>query len=241
MDKYQILKNIKNKEDRMIISNIIDKYEKNKKTGINTSTNFCDEKIISIINKTKIPYQSIKPHEYCNKEVIYFGNEENYITIYKIYGKFKHNEILGTLFSLGLDHYTIGDIIVEEDYFYLTNLTRLNNIIETGLYEINKTRIKKEIVNEIIVTKNRFAEFNIIVPSYRLDCIVSKLGCMGRNESQKYIEDGLVLLNYNEANYKRIVKKGDIISIRKNGKYIIDEELQKTKKDNIVLSIKKYN
>ena len=35
--------------------------------------------------------------------------------------------------------------------------------------------------------------------------------------------------------------KNDIISIRKVGKFIIGKEEKRTKKDNIVLSIKKYN
>ena len=38
-----------------------------------------------------------------------------------------------------------------------------------------------------------------------------------------------------------MVKENDIISIRKVGKFIIGKEEKRTKKDNIVLSIKKYN
>ena len=64
---------------------------------------------------------------------------------------------------------------------------------------------------------------------------------MGRNETIKYINNGLVLLNYNEISHKKMVKENDIISIRKVGKFIIGKEEKRTKKDNIVLSIKKYN
>ena len=42
MDKFQFLKNIKNKDDRVIISNVLDKYEKYNNTGIFTYTNFLD-------------------------------------------------------------------------------------------------------------------------------------------------------------------------------------------------------
>ena len=175
------------------------------------------------------------------KSIIYFGDYDNYVTIYKIDGKFSHNEILGTLFSLGLDHYTIGDIIVCDDCFFLTNLTRLNSLIENNLYEINNVRVFPKKVDNIIVTKERFTNFNIIVPSYRIDCIVSKLANMGRNETIKFINNGLVLINYNEISHKKMVKENDIISIRKVGKFIIGKEEKRTKKDNIVLSIKKYN
>lgn len=241
MDKFQFLKNIKNKDDRVIISNVLDKYEKYNNTGIFTYTNFLDEKIISMIKNLKIDYNIYKAHDYCEKSIIYFGDYDNYVTIYKIDGKFRHNEILGTLFSLGLDHYTIGDIIVCDDCFFLTNLTRLNSLIENNLYEINNVRVFPKKVDNIIVTKERFTNFNIIVPSYRIDCIVSKLANMGRNETLKFINNGLVLLNYNEISHKKMVKENDIISIRKVGKFIIGKEEKRTKKDNIVLSIKKYN
>ena len=153
MDKFQFLKNIKNKDDRVIISNVLDKYEKYNNTGIFTYTNFLDEKIVSMIKNLKIDYNIYKAHDYCEKSIIYFGNYDNYVTIYKIDGKFSHNEILGTLFSLGLDHYTIGDIIVCDDCFFLTNLTRLNSLIENNLYEINNVRVFPKKVDNIIVTK----------------------------------------------------------------------------------------
>jgi RNA-binding protein YlmH len=65
---------------------------------------------------------------------------------------------------------------------------------------------------------------------------------MGRYDSQKFIEDGLILLNYKECkNIKQTVFENDVVSIRKNGKYIILNTEKKTKKDNILLNVKKYN
>ena len=51
----------------------------------------------------------------------------------------------------------------------------------------------------------------------------------------------MVLLNYEEVkNLTKQVKIGDIISIRKVGKYLIDSVSKKSKKDNFILNIKKY-
>ena len=69
MDKFQFLKNIKNKDDRVIISNVLDKYEKYNNTGIFTYTNFLDEKIISMIKNLKIDYNIYKAHDYCEKSI----------------------------------------------------------------------------------------------------------------------------------------------------------------------------
>ena len=49
----------------------------------------------------------------------------------------KHSQILGTLFSLGLDDSLIGDIFVEDGYFYYTNLTRMNSFIENNLVQMD--------------------------------------------------------------------------------------------------------
>ena len=124
MDKYNILKNISSKEAKTIISNILDKYSKYEKTGLDTCSNFLDPKLYqiaaNILNSLKIKFNTFKTNERCEKVIIYFGEYKDYVTIFKIYvDNVEHRQILGTLFSFGLDNDTIGDIFVEDNYFYL--------------------------------------------------------------------------------------------------------------------------
>jgi RNA-binding protein YlmH len=246
INKGEILKRIMDKEDKIIVSNILDKYIKYNKTNISTYTNFLDQRRLKLVEDTlkylKIDYNIYINNDYLEKAIIYFGEYEDFITIYQIDGKFEHKDILGTLFSLGLDYDLIGDIVVEENYAYFTSLTRLNDLIDNNFNMIKNKYIKPKKVNEMIITKDKFNNFNIIISSMRLDCIVSKLANLGRNDAVKYINDGFVLLNYKECkNIKKQVFEGDIISIRKVGKFKIRNEEKKTKKDNILLNISKYN
>ena len=246
INKGEILKRIMDKEDKIIVSNILDKYIKYNKTNISTYTNFLDQRRLKLVEDTlkylKIDYNIYINNDYLEKAIIYFGEYEDFITIYQIDGKFEHKDILGTLFSLGLDYDLIGDIVVEENYVYFTSLTRLNDLIDNNFNMIKNKYIKPKKVNEMIITKDKFNNFNIIISSMRLDCIVSKLANLGRNDAVKYINDGFVLLNYKECkNIKKQVFEGDIISIRKVGKFKIRNEEKKTKKDNILLNISKYN
>ena len=246
INKGEILKRIMDKEDKIIVSNILDKYIKYNKTNISTYTNFLDQRRLKLVEDTlkylKIDYNIYINNDYLEKAIIYFGEYEDFITIYQIDGKFEHKDILGTLFSLGLDYDLIGDIAVEENYAYFTSLTRLNDLIDNNFNMIKNKYIKPKKVNEMIITKDKFNNFNIIISSMRLDCIVSKLANLGRNDAVKYINDGFVLLNYKECkNIKKQVFEGDIISIRKIGKFKIRNEEKKTKKDNILLNISKYN
>lgn len=246
INKGEILKRIMDKEDKIIVSNILDKYIKYNKTNISTYTNFLDQRRLKLVEDTlkylKIDYNIYINNDYLEKAIIYFGEYEDFITIYQIDGKFEHKDILGTLFSLGLNYDLIGDIVVEENYAYFTSLTRLNDLIDNNFNMIKNKYIKPKKVNEMIITKDKFNNFNIIISSMRLDCIVSKLANLGRNDAVKYINDGFVLLNYKECkNIKKQVFEDDIISIRKVGKFKIRNEEKKTKKDNILLNISKYN
>lgn len=247
INKDNILKRIIKKEDKILVNNVIDKYLKYEKTGINTYTNFLDLRQYKLIEKIlkheKISFNMYKACEECEKLLIYFGNYEDYVTIYSFKNSdIKHKDVLGTLFSIGYDIDTIGDIFINEDNIYITNLSRLNNFLENSLYSIKNKRVKLEKVNEIILKDDRFISLKIVIPSYRLDVIVSKLAHLSRNDSIKIINNNMVLLNYEEVtNNSRIVNIGDIISIRKVGKFIINKELLVSKKDNYLVEIKKYN
>ena len=135
----------------------------------------------------------------------------------------------------------IGDIIVEDGYFYLTNLTRMNRYIEDNLIMIKNEIIELEKVDEIILKKEHFISSNILVSSMRLDNITSKIISKSRSIVDKMLIDKEILLNYEEIRNDSIgLKEGDILSIRKYGKYKIGKIKGYTKKNSIILEIIKY-
>ena len=235
------------KESKILIGSIVDKYKKYNKTGINTYSNFLNLKdlklVTSYLNHQKIKYNIYRPYDFLEKSIIMFGDYDNYITIYKgkISDKITHSNILGTLFSLGLENDMIGDIIVEDGYFYLTNLTRMNRYIEDNLIMIKNEIIELEKVDEIILKKEHFISSNILVSSMRLDNITSKIISKSRSIVDKMLIDKEILLNYEEIRNDSIgLKEGDILSIRKYGKYKIGKIKGYTKKNSIILEIIKY-
>lgn len=246
INKEEIIKKTINKSDKILVSNVLDKYIKNIKTGLDTYTNFLDLReynlIVNILRRYKIIYKIYKPIPECEKTIVYFGNYNNYVSIYKINIKeVEHKDVLGILFSIGFNYDTIGDIFIEDNHFYITNLTKLNQYLEINLTMIKNKRIELKKVDSIELTKERFSSFNIVIPSYRIDVIVSKLAHISRNDSLTYLKNKLIFVNYEEVtNSSKFINKGDIISIRKVGKFIISDELSKSKKDNILLEVKKY-
>ena len=240
-----MLDNFFNKEDKILLANILDKYNKYKKNNIATYTNFINDiKLVNIekyLKGNKIEYNIYKPG--IDKSIIYFGEYDNYITIYKanINSDIKHSDILGKLFSLGIDKDLIGDIIVEDGYFYYTNLTRLNSFLEKELTTIKNYPIKLEKVDEIILNNDHTKTFEIITSSMRLDNVVSKIMGTSRSKALDYIKDKMILYNLMEVkNESLILKENDIISIRKYGKYKIGKQINTSKKNNIILEVIKY-
>ena len=160
---------------------------------------------------------------------------------YLIPDKINHSNILGTLFSLGISDDIIGDIIVEDGYFYYTNLTRMNAFLEDNFTRVSNYPIKLVKIDELVLNKEHFKEFNVLVSSMRLDNVVSKVVNKSRRQIDEMIDNKEILLNYEEIkNGNMILKEEDVLSIRRNGKYKVIGVDGITKRNNIVLKLVKY-
>lgn len=235
------------KQDKILRDNVLDKYYSYLSNKRKTSTNFFNsfdiDKITRFLDNKNIEYGVYDKYPFLEKKIIYFGEYDNYITIFKAKksDKIKHSNILGTLFSLGLTDDVIGDIIVMDDYFYLTTLTRLSSFIKNNLTIINGERIELLEETDIVLNKDRFLKMKLLVSSMRVDTIVSKITNTNRLKVNSMIKDNIILANYNTVKSSSLIlKNNDILSIRKYGKYIIKNIIGTTKKNNLVLEIEKY-
>ncbi len=235
------------KQDKILRDNVLDKYYSYLSNKRKISTNFFNsfdiDKITRFLDNKNIEYGVYDKYPFLEKKIIYFGEYDNYITIFKAKksDKIKHSNILGTLFSLGLTDDVIGDIIVMDDYFYLTTLTRLSSFIKNNLTIINGERIELLEDTDIVLNKDRFLKMKLLVSSMRVDTIVSKITNTNRLKVNSMIKDNIILVNYNTVKSSSLIlKNNDILSIRKYGKYIIKNIIGTTKKNNLVLEIEKY-
>ena len=235
------------KEDKIVLRNILDKYNKYLNEGTSTYSNFLNSRELNIVtnylDSKKVEYNIYPKYDFVEKKIIVFGDYLNYITYYKVKidTTITHSNILGTLFSLGLKDDMIGDIFVEDGYFYLTNLSRMNEFLNHEFLSIKNKPIKLEKVDNIILEKEHFKNIDILVSSYRLDNIVSKITNNSRSIIDKMIIDKEIMLNYHEIKNSSInLVKDDILSIRRYGKYKIGDNKGLTKKNKFILEIIKY-
>ncbi|WP_426349461.1 YlmH/Sll1252 family protein [Alloiococcus sp. CFN-8] len=153
-----------------------------------------------------------------------------------------HKDYLGSILGLGIDRNTIGDIIVQNDVAYVAVLKDILPFIQNNLLTIGKNPCEIVPVDDFNkLPAAEFEEFNIIVTSRRLDNMVSALGSFSRGEAVKYIDRGLVLVNYLEAKEKSLmVKEGSTISIRGKGKFKVFNTVNNTKSGRSVIRINKF-
>ena len=213
-------------------------------------------KFLSIEEQRQLLVQSKLDCYFCNnyddeirKRVIIgpkgFDNSNDFkIVIYKLiyddhFGELKHPQILGTILGLGLSRDVIGDIIVGKTT-YIIVCDEISKYIESNLFMINRTPVSLERVDKIDEVVMNYQEDKIVIQSLRLDLVVSKVTNLSREKAKAYIGAKLVRVNgLINANNDYYVKTGDVISITKFGRVIVDEVLGTSKKDKIILKIKK--
>ena len=223
---------------------LIKKYVEKIKRG--ESSGFLDpfelKNVISKLKKNE--YEIYSVYEECDKKILYKNNIPN-VKLYKInsYEKLKHQEIMGSLYSLSIDKSMIGDIIIDEDNYYFYIIDKMSSFIENNLFIIgNKYVTIEEIdISKMKDYKKKYEIKNMIVSSLRMDTIVSRITNTSRNNSIELIKNKNVILNYSILKDGSItLKENDIFSIRRYGKYKFSKVIKNTKKDNIVIEYYKY-
>ncbi len=153
-----------------------------------------------------------------------------------------HRDVLGSLMGLGLKREAVGDILIEDGRAVIFLSRDIADYVLSQLTKIGRVGVDLEAsVAYPLPQAGRLEEFSVTVASERLDCVVSALGGISRSKAAELIEMSMVSVN--SVPCEKItarVSSGDILSIRKKGKFIIESLADKTRKDRIILKYKRY-
>lgn len=225
------------KLDKYYIQKEIDKFNKNGYTGFLNEIEY--NSIRNILNRNKIIYDTYKSFEDADRFIIYKVLPD--ITCFKIItnNKLKHSDIMGALYNFNIDEDIIGDIIVNDNYYFiiLSNMEKyfIDNFNEIGKYKISLEKV------DIPINEREYSDIELIVSSTRIDTIISRLININRKKIDELVSNKDIILNYNIlTNKSYLLKENDIFSIRRYGKYKYVGIIKNTKKDNYVILVKKY-
>lgn len=261
--RAKILESYENKEEKILISNILDKAFRFDKENKVIYTNFLNLHELDlanrVLNELKVPFYIYAPNEYCNKKVIFFipdyveDNSKIYddaISCLKIIPNVKnkliHKDYMGGIYSLGIKNEMIGDIFAYDEYAYVFCMKSVTNYLITNLYKIGNQEVKLEEMNlndkEFLNISVNLVKKEYIIPSLRVDAILSEVYNLSRMQTKEKILKGDLFLNDKNMFYPHInLKENDIVSFRKCGKIKIGKVLRKTKNDNFVTEIYKFS
>ena len=192
----------------------------------------------------KNEYKIYSPLEESSKLILYKDEVPNIILL-KINSKVKlrHQDIMGTIYSLGVKEDTFGDIFKINDTFYFFCLEELKDYFKYNLNSIKNNSVVLEEVDLSIkdLYTPEFEEIKLIVSSLRIDNVVSTLINRSRGNIEDLINNKDINLNYStEFKMTRLLSPGDIFSVRRYGKYKFKEIVTETKKNKLVIIIQKY-
>lgn len=151
-----------------------------------------------------------------------------------------HRDVLGSVLSLGIERDQIGDIIVDEGRIQLVATRKIAPFLQQNFTMIKRASFQLKEIDHIVQKASTFEEGEYVVASYRLDVFVSALTKVSRKIADEMIEKGGVQVNHQvvySSNYQ--CAQGDLLSIRKYGRFIFHSETAKSKKGKYRLLILK--
>ncbi|RHF70130.1 RNA-binding protein [Fusobacterium mortiferum] len=183
---------------------------------------------------------AVKPKDFPQEE-LYFPVKYFKITNRSKFKELEHKHYLGTIMSFGIKRELMGDLIVEDDSCYGIVSEEIFDFLVDNLKEVGRNPVTVEEVDRNQVPSLKFEELVDSVSSVRLDNIVSVMINNSRSKGLELIETGEVSVNYVVDKEKNSpLKEGDIVTIRKKGKFIFEKILGENKKGKIRVLIKRF-
>ncbi len=226
--------------------------------GIYTNSEFLTQAEQSELLKMKLPVKLLLYGGYDSAErrIAVFGDEEDFgyecdipvafVLIEPVQMKFadalSHRDFLGSLMGLGLRREMIGDIIIKENKAYLICLESVAEYIINQLVKVKHTSVKCSLCSDVpedVLPVLRYEEH--IVASERLDVVISAVFNLSRNVSQSKISAETVFCNsVLQINSSFILPENTTVSVRGSGRFIYDGVIRTTKKNKLVIAIRRY-
>lgn len=266
MNHYELLKNCHDSEDKLCLAQVLDKLEFVQKRGQIEATSFLSMPQISLVEaflrKNQLEnYSFFGGYPDAERQMLFFYPpeytqdmvEKNYSKFLKIASitfdpalneSYEHRIYLSGIMKLGIRREKVGDILVRPNGADILFSSSLVHVLPQELASLTRFRgaeITVQDLSSLQLPEKTFTPRSIIVPSLRLDNLVSDLAKISRSNASILITSNLVFLN-GKCNLKpsKAVQLGDVITIRKKGKFIFREVEKTTKSGNLVLKIDQY-
>lgn len=262
-NKEIVLKSVNKPEDRLVLAKLLDKAELAAKTNRLVHTEFLDphqavlaDKVLASLDVCDYTFYGGFPG--AERAVAVFRPDfirddelEQFIgEILKVLeitpnarGSLSHRDYLGALMGLGIKREVTGDIIVSEEKCSIIVLSEMAGYIAGNLFKVGNTGVSSTILDELDVSvpEPTVAEIKTTVAALRLDSLCAPAFGVSRSKAVEFIKAGKVNLNWETVqNPDKAVREGDTISLKGKGRAVLEKVGGKTRKDRLMIYIKKF-
>ena len=192
----------------------------------------------------KNTYNIYKPYIDSERNIIYKDIEPS-VLLYEIKSKkeLRHQDILGSIYSLNLDISLFGDIILDNGRYFIYVLGIIQNTFENDFKKVGNTNIELDLLDTDYLKDytHNYEEIEVITSSLRIDTVIARVIHTNRDSIKDLIKDKSIIYNYEllkEVN--KTLNIGDTFSIRKIGKFKYIDTVKNTKSGNLIIKIYKY-
>ena len=260
MNKQQLIKNFLEPETKLLFSKALEQAFICENKHMTTFTEFLDpiktEKFKDIISKNlSIGVDSYGGSDGCERQIISFYQEYTKVSVDdypidaveiefsgKSLSQITHRDFLGSVLGLGLDRKKVGDIIIFSERAIVFVHKDISLFLTSNLTKVKHVNVNARVISSdlIFAALSEYEEMIVNLSSMRLDSLLSSAFKISRSKAAKMVVADKAFINW--VSYKspdKLVKEGDIITLRGHGRIKVLEILGQSKKDKIILKIHK--
>ena len=210
------------------------------------SSFFLDPKqFMEIKGKLKKGEYSVYYPYHDSEKVIVYQKETPEVLLYEIKSKIeiRHQDILGTMYSLSIAPELFGDILLINGHYYIYILPIVQNYFESNFLMVRNSTVELEEIplSTLEDYERSYEEIELLVSSNRMDTVISTICHCKRSEIDGKIQKREILLNYDylkDSSYK--LKENDTFSIKRIGKFKYIGVVKTTKSDHLIINLLQY-
>ncbi|HEX3017195.1 MAG TPA: YlmH/Sll1252 family protein [Caproicibacter sp.] len=161
---------------------------------------------------------------------------------YRLQDRLTHRDFLGALLHAGIERSSLGDILIEDGRAVVFCRQEISDFLCSQTEKIGGVGVRiSQGFEEPLPAAHHFADFSAVVASSRLDCLVAAAARTSREKAAGMIRSQLVELNHEAVlSPSADVREGDILSVRGEGRFVIDRLGPVTKKGRLSIAGRKY-
>lgn len=263
VSKRKYLERIQNKDEKFFVASVLDKASKFERENSFEITGFMDLNELRLAKEAlshfDIHYVVKTVNDELDKKNIMFvpdymeGLEDEVYSQHVVCieikpeskDKLTHRDYMGAIYNLSVEREYLGDIILKDNTAYFFTMKSFENYFMQNLIYVGKSPVETKSIDifseKVKALSLNFKEKDYIVPSMRVDAVLSEVYALSRSQTKDKIEKGHLFINDKEQYFPSTpLDKGDIVSFRQCGKFRVCEQVRTTKSGNIVLHIKQY-